>query len=130
MKVLVTGATGFVGSEVCRHLARTGHTSRLLVRHPNSSTALNLAPQTNSELVRGDVTDSASLLSALNGVDAILHLVGIISEAGSATFEKIHVRGTENLVAAAHVDVFECCTARFANNSNEVENGIDAIQGR
>ena len=37
----------------------------------------------------------------LNGVDAVVHLVGIISEVGQNTFENVHTRGTENIVAVA-----------------------------
>jgi len=49
----------------------------------------------------GNVLDGASLPPALKGVEAVIHLVGIISEIGENTFENAHTRGTENMVAAA-----------------------------
>jgi NADH dehydrogenase len=53
-----------------------------------------------AELVRGDVTDPASLAAALDGVDAVVHLVAIIKGA-PADFERVMAQGTRNLVAAA-----------------------------
>ncbi len=49
----------------------------------------------------GDVTQASSLRGALGGVEAIIHLVGIISQVGPSTFENVHVRGTQNVLAAA-----------------------------
>ena len=50
---------------------------------------------------RGDILDSTSLPSALEGMAAVVHLVGIISEVGKSNFENIHIRGTQNIVTAA-----------------------------
>ncbi|NJK92544.1 MAG: NAD(P)H-binding protein [Blastochloris sp.] len=54
-------------------------------------------------MVGGDILHTVSLARAMTGVNAVIHLVGIISESGQSTFEKIHVEGTANLVAAARV---------------------------
>jgi NADH dehydrogenase len=99
MHVLVTGATGFVGSALVPALRRHGHTIRALVR---SETAA-LAALEGVETVRGDVTDPAGLPAAVAGVDAVVHLVGIIDETPSkgATFQRIHVDGTRHVVDAA-----------------------------
>jgi uncharacterized protein YbjT (DUF2867 family) len=98
MKVLLTGATGFVGREIAEQLHFTGHALRLLTRsgHHRQKT-----PAPNTQFRQGDVTDANSLARALTGTDAIIHLVGIISEIGNQTFENVHTRGTQNLVAAA-----------------------------
>jgi len=53
------------------------------------------------EICRGDVTDEASLQSALQGVVSVVHLVAIIRETKKATFEAINLSGTRNLVRAA-----------------------------
>jgi uncharacterized protein YbjT (DUF2867 family) len=101
MKVFVTGATGFVGQEIVRQLHAAGHALRILARNPQSPQVRNLASRYGAEVHPGDVTQAASLKNALNGIDATVHLVGIISEAGDSTFENIHMRGTQNMVAAS-----------------------------
>ena len=100
MRVLLTGATGYVGSYVLRELLTHGHTPRCLVRGP----ADDLAVQDDRiEIATGDVTDPASLDDAFSGCDAVIHLVGIIEETRSkgVTFERLHVNGTRNVVEAA-----------------------------
>src|SRR5438034_3753840 len=101
MIVLVTGGTGFVGRELVRELHGAGHSLRLLVRHPNSPAAQETATRFAAEVREGNVLDAASLPGALRGADAVIHLVGIISEAGEQTFENVHARATENMIASA-----------------------------
>ena len=101
MKVLVTGATGFVGREIVQQLRAAGHTIRILARNPRSPTAQEAISRWGVEAYPGDVLEAASLEGALAGVEAVIHLVGIISELGNSTFENVHVGGTRNLVAAA-----------------------------
>jgi NADH dehydrogenase len=100
MHVFLTGGTGFVGGYVLRELVRHGHTARCLVRHANDRLAEGGVPV---ETVVGDVTDAASLDGALEGCDAVIHLVGIIDEqpARGVTFEAIHVEGTIHVARAA-----------------------------
>ncbi len=101
MKVLVTGATGFVGQEVVRAVCGNGHSVRVLARHPASPTALKLQAEYGVELRAGDVLDEASLAGAMEFTDAVIHLVGIISECGDKTFQRVHAQGTRNVLAAA-----------------------------
>lgn len=101
MKVLVTGATGFVGREIVRQLHEAGHAIRILVRNCSSPRAQEASSRCGAETHPGDVLDAASLDGALSGTDAVIHLVGIISEVGDSTFENVHTRGTGNIVAAA-----------------------------
>ena len=100
MRVLVTGATGFVGREVLRQLHHQGHSIRILARNLASRQAQEATSRWGAELHRGDVLEPASLEGALNGIEAVIHLVGIISEVGESAFEKVHTRGTQNMVAA------------------------------
>ncbi len=95
--ILVTGASGFVGRHVTRELAASGATVRALVRTARGAAALE---GIDCELVRGDVTDPASLRAAARGVRSIVHLVAII-EGSPATFERVMAAGTGNLVEAA-----------------------------
>lgn len=97
MRLLLTGATGFVGSYVLAALLAEGHTVRCLVRH---DTVALPAP---AEKVRGDVRDPASLQAAMEGCEGVVHLVGIIEEkpAQGITFERMHTEATAHVVAAA-----------------------------
>lgn len=74
MKFLVTGATGFVGAAVARRLLQRGHEVRALVR-PGSESRLSLDPA--MELIRGDVTDAASVKEAVRGVTGVFHTAGV-----------------------------------------------------
>jgi uncharacterized protein YbjT (DUF2867 family) len=95
--ILVTGGTGFVGPKVVHALRAEGRDVRAVVRDASRADTLR---NWDCELVEGDVTDAASLKRAAAGCDAVVHLVAIIT--GSASdFERVMVRGTENLVAAA-----------------------------
>jgi NADH dehydrogenase len=101
MEVLVTGGTGFVGREVVRQLHAAGHRVRLLVRQPGAPVARQMATVHGAQLCPGDVLEPASLPPALAGAEAVIHLVGIISEVGRNTFENAHTLATQNVVTAA-----------------------------
>lgn len=103
MKILVTGGTGFVGRAVVAALAEAGHVSRVLVRQPAAPRARELAGRFPVELVVGDVLKPDTLRAALWGCEAVIHLVGIISEVGQNTFENAHTQATRHLVGAAQV---------------------------
>lgn len=98
MKVLVTGATGFIGAEVARQLSERGWRPRLMVRRPSRGALLH---HLDAELVHGDLQAPVSLRKAVAGCDAVIHL------AGRATFEPARklmdtfVHGTQSLAEAA-----------------------------
>src|SRR5437879_717386 len=101
MKVFLTGGTGFVGTAITGRLIADGHSIRMLVRKPRTQAAERFGAGPALEESPGNILDSASLGPALDGTDAVIHLVGIISEIGENTFENVHTRGTQNLLAAA-----------------------------
>ena len=98
MKVFLTGATGFVGGHMLKRLLDEGHTVRALVRDPQRAAK---RIQGNVEFLAGDVVSGAGLDAAMAGCDAVVHLVGIITEKGANTFEAVHHIGTRNVVEAA-----------------------------
>jgi NADH dehydrogenase len=101
MNVLVTGGTGFVGQEVVRELARQGHRLILAVRTRSAATPFALGSQAPFEVRQADLGSREGAESVTRGCDAVIHLIGIISELGANTFERAHVRTTQHLVAAA-----------------------------
>jgi nucleoside-diphosphate-sugar epimerase len=99
MRSLVTGATGFIGSHVAELLKERGHDVRLLVRNEK-----RLYPelQTGYEIIRGDVTQpAAELAKAVQGVDYIFHVAGLIKGRTQAEFTRVNAHGTRNLLEAA-----------------------------
>jgi uncharacterized protein YbjT (DUF2867 family) len=101
MRILVTGGTGFVGRAVLGQLHAEGHAVRLLVRHPGSAASRAAAELYGVDLHAGDVLQESTLAPACLGMDAVVHLVGIIAEYGTQSFENVHAKGTRNLVNAA-----------------------------
>src|SRR5262249_42555476 len=96
-----TGATGFVGQEVVRQVQQAGHSIRILVRNPRGSRVREIAANTSAKVIPGDVLIPSSLQGAFQGADAVVHLVGIISEVGRSTFENVHTEGTRHVVNTA-----------------------------
>jgi uncharacterized protein YbjT (DUF2867 family) len=95
--VLVTGGTGFIGPYVVHALRAQETPVRALVRNPARASRL---AAWGAELAQGDVTDSASLSAACEGVDAVVHLVAII-KGRPEDFERVMAEGTRSVVAAA-----------------------------
>lgn len=98
-KVLVTGASGFLGANLTRALSQQGHDVFALVRKSSDLSELEGIACT---LVYGDVTDRASLDKAFAGKEAIFHLAGLIAykKADRQKMEIINVTGTQNVVDA------------------------------
>ena len=99
MRVLITGATGFVGRAVCEAVVREGHSVRRMARGSRSH---SLEPQNSAmEWVRGSVLCPNDLRQGMQGCDVVIHLVGIIGEIGDQTFERVHLEGTRRVLEAA-----------------------------
>jgi uncharacterized protein YbjT (DUF2867 family) len=97
-RVFVTGATGFVGRAVIRALQGRGYAVRCLVRRGSER---QLRGMEGLERVEGDILVPATLERGMAGCDSVVHLVGIIRERSSSTFERIHIEGTSNVLQAA-----------------------------
>ena len=101
MRVLVTGAGGFVGNYVCRRLRQDQHEVWAAVRRAGS------APVETREFVVGDLGDDVNWSAALDGVEAVIHLaarVHVMKEVSGdplTEFRRINVAGSLNLAKSA-----------------------------
>ena len=100
-RVLITGATGFVGHALVPYLTARGHIVRIAVRNPDAAPAA-------AETVRiDDIGPDTAWQTALSGVDLVVHLaarVHVMRETASdplATFRRVNVEGTRRLAVAA-----------------------------
>ncbi|QZX98525.1 complex I NDUFA9 subunit family protein [Halobaculum rubrum] len=100
MRVVVAGATGFIGTHLCTELDQRGHDVVGIARDPTG------AGLPDGVVIKaGDVTDRDSLAGAVEGADAVVNLVALSPlfkpDGGDELHERIHLRGTENLLAVA-----------------------------
>ena len=103
MKTLVTGATGFVGSELTRQLLQEGANVRILRRATSQLDLLGEAAQ-HVEHVLGDVTDPTSLREAMAGVGQVYHAAAYVGFGGRrdwALLYQVNIRGTAHVIDAA-----------------------------
>ena len=95
--ILVTGATGFVGGHVVHALRAQDKPVRALARESRHAARLE---SWGATVVEGDMTDAASLRRAVEGCDAIVHLVAL-RQGPEERFRRVMVDGTRDLLAAA-----------------------------
>jgi nucleoside-diphosphate-sugar epimerase len=99
MTVLVTGASGFLGSHVTELLLERDEEPRVLIR---PEARLSLPAGAEVDVRRGDVADRASLDEALSGVERVLHCAARTGPWGpDAEYSRTNVQGLEMLVRAA-----------------------------
>jgi nucleoside-diphosphate-sugar epimerase len=100
MNVLVTGATGFVGSVLCRELVDHGYTVRALFRREEAKRKLDAVPVT---FVEGDLIDGESLKRAAQGVSCIFHIGAVYREAkfADSVYWDVNFEGTKRVFEAA-----------------------------
>ncbi|MDE0022336.1 MAG: NAD(P)H-binding protein [Candidatus Poribacteria bacterium] len=127
MKVFVTGATGFIGRYTLRKLSEAGHEIRALTR-PGSED--KLADMPDVETVSGDINDPESLDGAMDGCEAVVHLVGIIQERPEAgvTFERIHLEGAKNIIDEAKKAGVSRFVLMSANGVKSRKTAVSAYQ--
>jgi nucleoside-diphosphate-sugar epimerase len=97
-RILVTGASGFIGSAVVEALARDGHTVRAAVRRPHLS-----FPDGVEVVQHPDLAQAFDWQPLLHGVDQVVHLAGIAHTKGTdaAAYDRINRLATARLAAAA-----------------------------
>jgi dihydroflavonol-4-reductase len=98
--VLVTGATGLAGANVCKLLVERGDAVRALARQSADTGPL---VELGVEVVTGDVTDADAVLRAATGSDAAIHCAALLGGASQdmADFEAVNMGGTKNVLDAA-----------------------------
>lgn len=106
MRMLVTGATGFIGGHLACYLATQGHRVRALVRRDSPARRPELVEglaEVGVELVGGDVTDFEAVCAAMDGMEAVFHLAAVRDVWGISepVYHRVNVEGTRHLLEAA-----------------------------
>jgi nucleoside-diphosphate-sugar epimerase len=121
--VLVTGATGFLGTSLLRRLMHDGERVRVLVRSPPSAKPL---ADRGAETIVGDILDEDAVVTAVEGATTVYHLAGRLLAPGiaAAEYRRTHVDGTRLLLALCRE---ESGLERFVHCSTT---GVLGITGR
>ena len=99
MKILITGATGFIGNAIAHRLVEQGHSLRCLVR--KDSDTRQLADIVWEKAV-GDITSIEDCREATRGMEAVIHTAAFVTDFGHwKTFRKVNVQGSLNLAEAS-----------------------------
>ncbi len=99
MRYLVTGANGFIGSNVVKRLLKNGHDVNVLVRKTSD---LSFLKGLDVNLFYGDITGYTTIEPAVKNVDKVIHVAGLAADWGPyELFEKINYKGTINVAKAS-----------------------------
>ena len=101
MKILLTGASGFVGSQILDNLRGQGLPTVLLLR-PASDRRFIAQHLPEVEVRPGSISDPASLRQAMPGITHVIHCAGAIKATRVADFYEVNQAGTRNVVDAAN----------------------------
>jgi dihydroflavonol-4-reductase len=98
--ILVTGASGLIGNQICNQLTRLGIPTRGLIRNRGN---ISDCPANGIEWIEGDILDFESLSSAMEGISTVIHTAAIVSfhRREYKLMSKTNVDGTANMVNAA-----------------------------
>lgn len=97
-KILITGATGFIGRQLVEYIIAQKRPVRILVRNPLSLPASFQSPLV--EVVRGDLCDAGQIEKAMQGIQFVFHLAHSIGQTWS-DFERVNVVGTRTIAEAS-----------------------------
>ena len=128
MKILVTGATGFIGKEIVSKLVFNNHQVIGIAR---DSIDKQHEIGTKIELIKTDITNNDDVLKLLNlkNIDSVIHCAGLAHQFGkveAGIFEKVNVEGTENIARLAgklniNHFILISSTAVYGRHKNEVK---------
>ncbi|HUX98136.1 MAG TPA: NAD-dependent epimerase/dehydratase family protein [Candidatus Deferrimicrobium sp.] len=124
MKFLITGANGFIGSNLAKKLLEANHKVRGLILQGTDESNLDELGDA-VEKVYGDITDFNSIKPHLNGVDVVIHLAGLVTDWGpEKLFQKVNVEGSKNMLDAS----VEAGVKRFVFMSSLTVHGFKGFQ--
>jgi nucleoside-diphosphate-sugar epimerase len=121
MNVLVTGANGFIGSNLTQLLLREGHSVKAMVL---PGTDLSNLDGLNCEIVYADITKQETLHDLLNGVEVVFHLAALPSLAWNNDIIKVNYGGTWNLI----LEAIKSKVRRLVYMSSLVVHGFDSFE--
>lgn len=100
MKILITGATGYLGHRLALTLAERNNEVHILVRNPDSG---NIPQHKNIEVFAGDITQKQSITSAISECSQVYHTAALVKafDKDATLFYKVNVEGTRNLLESA-----------------------------
>ncbi len=126
MKVLVTGANGFLASHIVRNLLENGYEVRAMLRAGASAPALH---GLNVEFFRGNITDSIEVMNAVEGCDYVIHAAADTSQHYRRVSEYFptNVKATEHIINA--VQKHNCKRLVFVSTANTFGSGTHAAPG-
>lgn len=100
-KILITGATGFIGSHLAKRLCASGHTVSVLVRNNSDKRNLEGLPVVQ---IPGDITDRAAVARAVSGQDVVFHMAALVAfwvpRDQLSKFHEVNVEGSKNVFDA------------------------------
>lgn len=102
MKILVTGASGYIGNKLANRLADHGHEVHALIR---SDVGEKWLKHPNIKVFKGDILDKESLLLAMKGCEQVYHAAAKVGAwaKDASVFYKVNVDGTRNVLDAASI---------------------------
>lgn len=100
--ITVFGGSGFAGRYVVRMLAKRGYRVRVATRRPHLAGDLKVMGVVGQvQLVQANLRNEASVARAVEGADAVVNLVGVLSQSGRQTFSSLHAAGARTVAEAA-----------------------------
>jgi uncharacterized protein YbjT (DUF2867 family) len=97
-RILVAGATGYLGGFVAREFKSQGHFVRVLARSPGKLNSLDPAPD---EIVQGEITRPETIAHVCDDIDIVFSSVGITRQRDKLTFRDVDYQGNKNLLEVA-----------------------------
>lgn len=115
-RILVAGATGYLGGYVAQEFKRQGHYVRVLARSPEKLERLNPFPD---EIVKGEITCRETLENVCDGIDVVFSSIGITRQKDGLTFQDVDYQGNKNLLdIALRADVHKFIYVSVFNGPN------------
>lgn len=130
MKLLITGASGFLGRHVVAAALQRGHTVRAMIRPASDATRLSWHEDANVQIVRADLRQRRGLVDAVRGCDGVVHLAAAMGGdfyarfAGTVTatehlLDAMAATGVKRLIATSSFAVYDYRKLRMGGTLDE-----------